>query len=361
MYLQGKYLQDVTEQDLESLLINQVRESKTLEYKRNFNLTDDKDKNRQEFLFDVTAFYNTDGRCLVYGIEEKKDDQGKNTGYPEQFISVGIPNSDQTDQQIQSLIRNNTDPVLSSVQTKFFTVQGCKILVVGIPKNFGLPCMVILNDLNRFYRRNNSGKYAVETQELSGLFLQNQSLRERAEQFRSRRIESVTQASIIPNLDLSTPFFVHLVPFSTIDDIAIDVTNLRRSQFLPFVTPITSTLENRSGWDFQYNIDGLMSYSTERVTNKSIGYNQYFRKILPMLQRRNLHCGPMRTMCRPGRAHSTPTTAKADIRFTSGSCCIKEVRNGIKFSQSKWRVDIKHYHILYHNRSSKQTATTFYC
>jgi hypothetical protein len=77
MYLSGKFIHELIDEDIIRLLDNSIRESKTLEYKRKFSIDEDKDKSRQEFIFDLTAMYNTAGGCIVYGIKDKKDERWK--------------------------------------------------------------------------------------------------------------------------------------------------------------------------------------------------------------------------------------------------------------------------------------------
>ena len=75
MNLHGKPLSLVTEKDILQLIENEVPEGRDLDYKRDINLDD-----RKEFLFDLTSFANTTGGIIIYGVEEKKDTNSKNTG-----------------------------------------------------------------------------------------------------------------------------------------------------------------------------------------------------------------------------------------------------------------------------------------
>ena len=81
MYLLGKRADQIDAEDISRLVTNQIQETKALDYKKELKLSQDKDK--KEFLFDITSMFNTDGGCLIYGIEERKDEKGQNTGIPE--------------------------------------------------------------------------------------------------------------------------------------------------------------------------------------------------------------------------------------------------------------------------------------
>ncbi len=176
MFILGKNVDQLVVDDIKRLVENQIPETKDLDYKREPKLLQDKDK--KEFLYDLTSMYNTDGGCLLYGVEEKKDEKGQNTGIPEKIVGITIDNIDKLFQQIEDILKGNTDPSISNVGLKHLMVDGKDILAIGIRKGFGLPSMVTFNETNKFYRRRNSGKYAVDVYELNRMFMQNQILKE---------------------------------------------------------------------------------------------------------------------------------------------------------------------------------------
>lgn len=146
-----------------------MKATKALDYKRELNISEDADK--KEFLGDITSFYNTDGRCIIFGIEEKKDENGHNTGIPEKIVAIPDENEDKLFQKIEDLIRSNTETNIAFVISHIEDIKGDKVLVLGIPKGLGLPAMVTFNDSNRFYRRKNTGKYLVDVFELNDMFM----------------------------------------------------------------------------------------------------------------------------------------------------------------------------------------------
>jgi predicted HTH transcriptional regulator len=56
--------------DIQRLITNAVPESRTLEYKQTLKIGSDGDK--KEFLADVSAFANTDGGDIIYGLSADK-------------------------------------------------------------------------------------------------------------------------------------------------------------------------------------------------------------------------------------------------------------------------------------------------
>ena len=88
MYILGIRADKLQVADIKRLVENQIQENSNLDYKKELSISKDKDK--KEFLFDVSAMYNTDGGCLVFGIEEEKDINNQNTGKPKKITGILI-------------------------------------------------------------------------------------------------------------------------------------------------------------------------------------------------------------------------------------------------------------------------------
>lgn len=272
MYLFETRVDKLKSDDIKRLLVNQIQENKILDYKMEIKLQKDADK--KEFLYDVSAMYNTDGGCIIYGIEEEKDENGKNTGKPLNIVDLKIENSDNLFQQIEDIINTSTEPRISQILLKDIELEEGKVLVIGIPKRANLPSMVTYKGSNKFYKRRNSGKFPVDTYELNQMFLQNQVIAEKVKDFRKRRIEEVISLETIPNLDVDTSFFIHIIPSSFLEHRISDFENYENDlkiKMQPF------SYGYSDGWRHMYNIDGFMTFSSSnniRVTSK---YNQLFR------------------------------------------------------------------------------------
>lgn len=269
MYILSKRADQLTADEIKRLVLNQVKENKSLDYKRDLSLSQDKDK--KEFLFDVTSLCNTDGGCLIYGIEESKDEKGQNTGVPETIVGISIGNYDKLSQQIEDIIKGNTEPSISNIILNLLEVDGKSVLIIGISKSLGLPVMVTFNDTNKFYRRRNSGKYSVDVYELNQMFMQNQVLKDKAEKFRQERIEKVRSLKVFPTLDVSASYFLQIIPFSFLNEILLDFTSVPR-QTATLMAPM-----NSNGWDFMHNYDGYATFTKSGDRSKIDGYNQIFR------------------------------------------------------------------------------------
>ena len=67
-----KALKDITFSDLEAIVASGARESKTLDFKRQWNDFGSSDKKKIEFLNDIASFANASGGDIVYGVVEEK-------------------------------------------------------------------------------------------------------------------------------------------------------------------------------------------------------------------------------------------------------------------------------------------------
>ncbi len=63
----NKPLEAIEESDLQNLVVERVREIKTIEYKQ--SLPGNSDGEKKEFLYDVSSFANAAGGDLIYGIK----------------------------------------------------------------------------------------------------------------------------------------------------------------------------------------------------------------------------------------------------------------------------------------------------
>lgn len=269
MYILDKRVDNLSFEDIERLVINKVKETKTLDYKRDFSLAKDSDK--KEFVNDITAFYNTDGGCIIYGIEERKDAKNQNTGIPENICGITIDNEDKLIQCIEDTIRSNTDPSIANLLIKILKINGCNdsVIIIGVPKGLWLPSMVTINDLNRFYKRRNTGKYLVDVYELNDMFMQNQVLKEKAESYKNERIQKLLQKEIFPSINTDRFCMVHIIPYSFLNEKSIDISPAHDMNIGTLMMPLGS----RSGCTLIYNIDGYASHGANDLS----AYNQIIR------------------------------------------------------------------------------------
>ncbi len=271
MQLFGKSVKDFTAEDIQRLKNNEIPETKILEYKRELKIDTDKDK--KEFLYDIASFANTEGGIIIFGIEEKKDDKGQNTGIPSEIIGIENQNIDKLYQKIEDFTRDGIEPQLAFSAIKNIDVEGKTILILGIPKLVGLPYMVIFNTTNKFYKRKNTGKYLIDVFELNQIFMNAMTIKERANQFREKRVVEVRESKQAMNLDLNGSYFLHVIPLNNLGDSIIDISN--DETILNF-----KNTSNPLFWNCRqarFNLEGFMIFSLHNDTNKIYKYMQLFR------------------------------------------------------------------------------------
>jgi len=269
MYILGIRTNKLGPLEIKRLIENKIQESTSLDYKRELLIA--KDKEKKEFLFDIAAMYNTDGGCLVFGIDEEKDENNQNTGRPKKISGIEIENFDKLVQKIEDVVKNCTEPSVSQLLFNEITVDNKKVFVIGIPKGLGLPTMVTFNQTNKFYKRRNSGKFAVDVYELNNMFMQNQVLKEKAYSFRKNRIKNVLNQKSMPNLQVDNSYFIHIIPFSFLDNHIVDFSKVEKDNNLN-MKPL-----NANGWDKMYNIDGYATFTNSFNRQMITSYNQIFR------------------------------------------------------------------------------------
>src|SRR5271167_2537268 len=118
----GKSFDQIDSMDLQQLVADRVPEGRELEYKR--ELPGNADEDKREFLYDVTSLANASGGFLIYGIEEKRDGDGKATGEPEVACGLLAFNEDETIRRLENSLREGVDPRIPTV--RFKSISGCR-------------------------------------------------------------------------------------------------------------------------------------------------------------------------------------------------------------------------------------------
>jgi predicted HTH transcriptional regulator len=122
--------------EIDSLVLNEVKEDRTLEYKE--KLPGSTDSEKKEFLADVSSFANAAGGDLLFGVQEKRDGQGKTTGIPESIPGLAGANIDAEIRRLENIIRDGIKPRIAGVRLR--AVDGFTngpVLLVRIQKSYG--------------------------------------------------------------------------------------------------------------------------------------------------------------------------------------------------------------------------------
>ncbi len=252
-----KNIDMVSHEDIQTLITNQVAESRTLEYKE--QLPSNSDNEKKEFLADISAFANASGGDVIYGISEHRDNDKKTTGLPEKIKGLQV-NLDSEIRRLESMIQDGIDPRIPGI--RIVCVSGCDIIVIRIPKSWNSPHMVTFKNSSRFFARNSAGKYQLDVSEIRSSFFASESLAERIRQFRSDRIAQILSSQTPIPLDQSSRLVLHILPLESLNPgSSIDMNLITRDINL---SPINSSglmdSMNSSGWSSRYNFDGFCNY-----------------------------------------------------------------------------------------------------
>lgn len=258
----AKPLSAISEADLRRLIDEKVPESKQIEYKR--ELPEGGDKGTVNFLRAVTAFANTQGGELIYGIHAID-------GIPVELIPLTMPSGDQALQRFESLCRDGVQPRLTGVQYKFVLLEGGgSVLVVRIPKSWSAPHRVSAGNHAHFYGRNSAGAYQLDVAELRQAFTLSDTVIERIRSFRANRLLALSSNEASIRLKEGALIVLHLIPLQAItSDFQIDIAS--DSHTLRSIRPLGA-----SGWNHRINLDGRLNFRNASE-GESYGYAQLFR------------------------------------------------------------------------------------
>jgi hypothetical protein len=252
-----KNFDEINYSDIQELIDISVPESKRLEYKREIHLSKDMDK--KEFLADISSFANADGGTLIYGLEEDK-------GIAKNIIGIASDSFDALIRQMESIIQTGLEPRIT-VKTKTINIPGesKNLILLRTEKSWYGPHRIIHND--KFYSRNSAGKYPLDTFELRNAFISSNSLIEKIDAFRDRRIMEIMNDNAPISLPPTGKIVLHFFPLGCF------TTNTGEEfKRILNITNELGLLYCERGYNYKYNLNGFLMYSPQ-----SPNYTQIFR------------------------------------------------------------------------------------
>jgi hypothetical protein len=145
-----------TIQDIEALIRDRVQEHIHLDYKDSSAIGDDR---RHEISKDVSAFANSDGGVLIYGVEE---DQHSHLPIR---IDGGIDDQRFSREWLEQIIMSKVTPIIDGVRIIPISVgPGKSLYIVEVPKSHRAPHQAADK---KYYKRNNFVNQPMEDYEIN--------------------------------------------------------------------------------------------------------------------------------------------------------------------------------------------------
>lgn len=247
-----KQFDDIEKSDIDALLENKVAEGRTLEYKRILQLRPDKEK--KEFLADISAFANASGGDILFGVDE--DTEG-GRAIPKEIKGLEEFREDHILQQIDQVILTNIAPRITYRTKVISGFELGPVLLIRVWQSWNRPHMVTHGGGSRFFSRTSAVKYQLDVDELRSAFALSESLSERIRNFRDGRIAAIIGEETPVPLASYPKLVLHLASVQAFGSGDRVLLSSPRSDEASLIQPLYSYGEIR-----RFNFDGFLSYST---------------------------------------------------------------------------------------------------
>jgi hypothetical protein len=241
-----------------ALVDSQVNEGTYLDFKRDLPRLDG--AGRHEFLADVSAFANSSGGDIIYGIDE--DGEGRAAA-----LAPQAGNPDEEARRFQDVLMNGIEPRVPGLQVLSVPVAGGFVLVIRVPQSWAGPHRVRSNQ--HFFIRENGRKRQLEVPEIRGLFLRSDQQAQRVRDFRTERLGKILAGEAPHRLVPGAILVGHFVPTqAALGTVDIDPIIYMRDRRLPV---LSTTIPGA-----RVNVDGALVVRNPGPEG-TYGYSQLFR------------------------------------------------------------------------------------
>lgn len=262
MPLSHRSLDSISEQDLQALVDEGVREGRRIEYKR--QLPGNSDEEKRELLADVSSLANASGGDLIYGIQEQ-------SGLPIALAGV-TGDADAEVLRLESTIRGGIDPRIPGIHLRPIQLSsGNFVLIIRIPQSWALPHMVTFKGLSRFFSRTSAGKYQLDVSELRALFARSTESGERIRSFRDDRLARIVAGEGSFQMTGSALIVLHMIPLRLFDP-STRINASLASSMMTKLAPLYTM-----GYSQRYNLDGYATFRAAEESPSTSTYVQVFR------------------------------------------------------------------------------------
>ena len=252
-------INDVTHQVLEKLVEQQTAENFRLDFKRDLPKRDEKGRN--DFIADVSAFANSTGGDLLYGVDE--DGEGRASK-----LHPLDGNRDEEVRRLQDYVLNSIEPRVPGVQVHAISAPLGYFVIVRVPQSWAGPHRVSTNQ--HFYTRENGRKRTLNIAEIRSLFIRSDAQSERIRNFRTERLGRIIGGETPQALVAGAYMVVHFVPTQA-------ALGLVQVDPVPYATGLRKLpLLGQEGYRPRLNADGVLIVRDVGV-NGAMAYSMLFR------------------------------------------------------------------------------------
>ena len=259
----------ITIEDIENLIfIRKERENNHLEYKEKLGYSD---RDKREFLKDVSGFANASGGFLIIGVKEHKP-----SGLPEKICGIEkIIGNQKIDEWINNVLISNLDERIH-YNLKIFEFKNKDdkiVLLLYIPESPKKPHMITFQGKNNYYVRHNTSVNPATQSEVKEMFEFSKKNISKLEDFLRRR-------NLYDEHDNNFGFNDNSIKLY--NEIISDKNNQLPFVLYSFIPKYLD--ENCLNTTSQYFLDWLEMHKTgfEPATNNDLFYFNKYQKIIKL-------------------------------------------------------------------------------
>lgn len=295
-------LAQATEAHLQAMIAAQAAEGSYLDIKRELPGSSERDKH--EVLADVSAFANSSGGDILYGVDE--DAEGRASA-----ITPLTSNPDVESRRLQDVLLHGLEPRVPGLQVHPIPVAGGFVLAIRVPQSWAGPHRVRTNQ--HFFIRENGRKRQLDVPEVRGLFLRSENQAQRVRDFRTDRLGKILSGEAPHRLVPGALLVGHFVPTqAALGTVQVDPVPYMQDRYLPVLgNSIQGARVNADGAlvirnpnaqgthgysqlfrNGYFETVSVLPYETgTRANLASVGYEEHFVKLLARLRDEYTHLG----------------------------------------------------------------------
>lgn len=227
-------------EDVLALKTNGVEEGKSIDFKLEIHL--DNSSQRKEFAADITSFANTIGGDLIIGVSEEQ-------GVIQELQGIEVTDKDKLLQRIESILRDIVAPQITGLDMNFYPIeeQNKYILHIRVPQSYVGPHIV---NGEKFYGRNNAGKYPLDFVEIKQRFTLSNQVQEKIKHYHLERIMKIKANEGYWELQDGGAVLINLVPLQSFSE-SVYVSALTQDRFQ------LNTLYGNRAYDPMIQFEGI--------------------------------------------------------------------------------------------------------